>query len=129
MGPLLGIALLIIITACLYKLLSRQNQDVEEERKELKANLITTIEELDELDAIIVESSEKSVTPPAGKNRLGLLRKKVSSRKLAIRKTLGKIEVEGTRNWEYRRLQAKRTVEAAKEITRNKDRRLTDQMI
>lgn len=124
MGPLLGIVLLIIITASLYKLLSRQNQDVEEERNKLKANLRTTIEELDELDAIIVESSGKKITPPAVKNRLGLLRKK-----LAIRKTRSKIDAEGTRSWEYRRLQAKRTGDAAKEITRNKDRQMMDKKV
>lgn len=116
MGPLLGILLLIILFSFIYRYFGNQNLDLEEEREEIKANLETAIEDLEQLDEVIEGAEEKKANSVS---KLRLLKTRVSRRKLALKKTIDKVKIESDENWDYRKVQARRTLETTRKISEN----------
>ena len=111
-AAILFMALLRVI----YRLMNRESVDMHQERAEVQANLQTTLEELRELDELIALEDEER----KGKKErpLRLLKKKVASKRHALKNTMGKVDVEGEQSWDYRKVQAERTMEAAKKLVK-----------
>jgi monoamine oxidase len=119
MGPLITILVFVILGVGVYLLARRNNTEkpaLAEEKAAVKEHLETTLNHLKEVDEVIKEDEK---TEEKQRN-LQLLRRKIASKKVALNNTLGKVEVEGQRNWDYRKLQAERTIEAAQDLLQNK---------
>lgn len=116
MGYFTAIIILGIFAYAAYRFINNRNIiDLHEEKAEVTANLESSLEELEELNELIIqEQMEKEEEPH---RPLRILKRKVASKKVAVQNTLGKVEIEGELNWDYRKLQAERTIEAAKELT------------
>lgn len=111
MDILITAFLLIIVFTVLYRRHSKSTTGIKSEKHELASKLESTLEKLNvfEEDAELKSSDEQQ-----------LLKSQVAGKKLAIENTLNKIEMDGSRNWGYRKLQAERTIEAAQDLLQNK---------
>lgn len=114
MGYLTAIIILSLLAYGVYRLFNTKSVDLHEERAELKADLVTTLSDLEELDELIEQ--ERNEEQSTNAKPLRLLKKKVASKRVAVKNTLGKVDLEGELNWDYRKLQAKRTIAAAKKV-------------